>query len=675
MSTNINADIYDLHQVATDLQKQYISNESDRTRAIGIYGYLADAHAIQLQNSVIVSSEMGNELWPSRAKFEKNVITHAIYNEISDINAKPAVMRVYVGITESSILSLLENGKMVLDKESVFSIGNIEFHLQYDLEITQNIIENNETIYTARYKMDRNNELSDITNPYISAPFTQYYNDEKYLLLDCELMQVEHDTISRKILTNNAIENKTFEFEFENQLAAFEVSVTEAGVTTYLTPIFEGSAVDQTLENFCYYSYIEANKIRVKFDSLSYIPGINAQIDVLVRTTQGADGNFEYNTNIFTAIDSDNYGYKNMSVYLIIGSDSKDGKNRKSIEELRKELPKEALSRGSITNTQDLLNYFNTFASEFVRMQVSKKVDNQFERMYYAHMVMKDSYDNVIPTNTIDLLVYEKQFDTQEDGKYILKPGCIIGLEDYIDNNGETKQRGVILKPETVDENGKIEKNDQVKIDEYLNDSSKFLYTVPLMTAITNNPLHVSYYKTLMKYSALLDFSWINEKAPVQFISTGIVWRRNYTVNPDKYFMDISFAQNILTNKDIIVEDENGKLVNNTLKVIAVLYNKGENDNEKIPYRYIEADSINYDIHSTFSYDYRFTFETTDQLNEYAKIRITNTYVPGNVSEDEKGVIDAGYFSGDIDIKIFILAKFENKVYGSLESALHRYRD
>ena len=655
MSTNINTDIYDLHKVATDLQKQYISNESDRTRAIGIYGYLADAHATQMQNSVIVSSEMGNELWPTRAKFEKNIITHAIYNEIANINAEPAKMRVFIGIEERTILSLLENHngivKMFLDKDSVFNIGNFEFHLQYDLEIVQNIIENNETIYTARYIIDRKNELSDIANPYISAPFMQYYNNEKYLVLDCELMQVEHETISKKILTNNAIENKSFEFEFENQLAAFEVAVTESGKTTYLTPVFEGSAVDQTLENFCYYSYIESNVIRVLFDSLSYVPGINAQIDVLIKTTQGSEGNFEYNTNLYTSIDSEDYGYKNMSVYLIIGSDSKDGKDRKTVAELKRELPKEALSRGSITNTQDLLNYFNTFASDFVRIQIQKKVDNQFNRTYYAHMVMKDSYDNVIPTNTINLRIRNTDdFDTihtnMSNIKYVLKPGCIIALNEEENENGEYE--GHIIKPDRSEAEMREYEN-------YIEDSNKFLYTVPLVTAVTDNPLYTSFYKTIMKYSALLDFADINAKAPVQFISTGIVWKRNYSINPDEYSLDISFTQNILADRNIVVEDENGVVVENSLKVVAVIYNKGINDDAKVPYRYMVAEPIGHDITNTFTYDYQFKLKTTDQLNADSKLKISDgAYLIGNKVIDK----DNTYVSGDVDIKIYVLAKF-----------------
>ena len=301
----ISTDIYDLAETVDEVQRQHMESESDRTRAIGINGYFNDINSLQLQNAVIVASELANEMWPSRAKFEKNVIAHAIIYNIEDINAIPATMRVFIGIPELTVENMLTNDRIVFDKESTFYIGGYEFHLQYDLLLIRNTIENNEKVYTAQYDISRPNELSDITNPYITAPFIQTYNTERYLLLEVDLMQVEHVTVSRKLLTSNPIENKTFEFEFENQLAAFEVKITEMGETTYLTPVFEGVGVDQTIENYCYYTYIESNRIRVRFDSVSYMPGMNAQIDVLIKTTHGAEGNFEYNLNFFTSINSD----------------------------------------------------------------------------------------------------------------------------------------------------------------------------------------------------------------------------------------------------------------------------------------------------------------------------------------------------------------------------------
>lgn len=635
----ISTDIYDLAETVDEVQRQHMESESDRTRAIGINGYFNDINSLQLQNAVIVASELANEMWPSRAKFEKNVIAHAIIYNIEDINAIPATMRVFIGIPELTVENMLTNDRIVFDKESTFYIGGYEFHLQYDLLLIRNTIENNEKVYTAQYDISRPNELSDITNPYITAPFIQTYNTERYLLLEVDLMQVEHVTVSRKLLTSNPIENKTFEFEFENQLAAFEVKITEMGETTYLTPVFEGVGVDQTIENYCYYTYIESNRIRVRFDSVSYMPGMNAQIDVLIKTTHGAEGNFEYNSNFFTSINSDNYGYKNLSLYIIIGSNSENGVDRKSVDELRRILPKEALSRGSITNTQDLLNYFNMLNNDTNRMEIQKKVDNQFERTYYAYLVLKDGYNNVIPTNTIDLIVAKDgEFDAHDNRKYTLKPGCAILYDGKV---------GRIITGTDI-------------LEDYIEtqDPNTFVYTVPFTTVLTADPLYMSFYKTIMRYTTPLEFTYINSNAPVQFISTYVVWRRGYVEEPTKYKLFMPLSQNIVADKHIIDTDENGIVVKNTLKVIAVFYNNSIYDDGTVPYRYFEGNLVNYDTDTDYSYDYYFEMETSDKINDDAKIQILNTKIPGSDAEDY------GYFSGNVNVKIYTLVQFTEGEFG-----------
>lgn len=646
MAILLDTDIYNLSDVAITVQKQHMELETDRTRAIGINGYFSDINSLQLQNATIVASEMANEMWPARAKFEKNVIAHALIYGINDINAVPATIRVHIGIPEKTIDQLLTNDKVTLDKESAIYIGGYEFHLQYDLMIIRNIIENNEVVYTAMYDINRKNPLSTITNPYTNPPFIQIYNTEKYLVIPCTLMQVEHVYITRKLLTSNPIENKTFEFEFENQLASFEVKVTERGETTYLEPIFEGVGIDQNLENYCYYTYVETNKIRVRFDSISYMPGINAEIEVAIKTTHGASGNFEYNTNIFTTISSDNYGYKNTAIYLIIAGastgdspKSEGGRDRKSVSELRRILPKEALARGSYTNTQDLLNYFDMLNDGTNRIEIQKKVDNQFERTYYAYLVLKDDYDNVIPTNTIDIIVAKDgEFDSHENRKYTLNPGCAIGYDGKV---------GRII----TDEN---------EIQEYLSDENpnKFIYTVPFTTVLNDDPLYISYYMTSMNIASCLEFKYINQNAPVQFIATNIVWKRSYSVDPDKYKLYISFSQNIVADKGVIKTDENGKIIENTLKVVAVFFNTGANDDSSTPYRYFFGNINNYENEAIFSYDYYFELQTTDQLNDDAKIKILDSYIPGSDSKDY------GYFSGTSEVRIYVLAKFVDGEYG-----------
>ena len=105
----VSSDIYDITQTVLDLEKDYMEEESQDTLTLGTYGYLADILSRNIQNSIIVTSELGNELFPYKAKFEDNVIAHAIVQNITDINAKPATIRVFIGIPMSDVENILKN--------------------------------------------------------------------------------------------------------------------------------------------------------------------------------------------------------------------------------------------------------------------------------------------------------------------------------------------------------------------------------------------------------------------------------------------------------------------------------------------------------------------------------------------------------------------------------------
>ena len=69
MSSVFSTDIYDIANTVNELQKQYMPDINEKTRSIGIMGYLNDIESTQIQNAVITASEMAKEMWPSRAKF------------------------------------------------------------------------------------------------------------------------------------------------------------------------------------------------------------------------------------------------------------------------------------------------------------------------------------------------------------------------------------------------------------------------------------------------------------------------------------------------------------------------------------------------------------------------------------------------------------------------------
>lgn len=632
----LNNDIYEITQMVTDVQQRYIDEEDPDTLALGIFGYFADIESLSIQNSIISTGELGNELFPARAKYERNLLSHGVINNVENINAVPSTIKCLIGVFESDFDKYAKNDLFYLDKDIAIYINNkIEFHLDYDIVIRKNYMANNNYAYTAQYNITLNNALSDITNPYLNAPIVQYYNGSKVICFYATLRQVTHTTIHKKIITNNIIENKTLQFSFDNQLADFMIKATDGNTVTYITPILEGIGVDQSIQNYCYYSYLDSTHIKVRFDSSSYIPKLNTNIDVLLKTTIGTEGNFEYSKTQYPIVNSTNYGYNNVPLIITFGGEASGGLDRMSMDELRKILPKESLSRGSITCQKDLDNHFSMYNTDSNRLIVQKRVDNQFERSYYTYFLLKDPFDNVIPTNTFDIIVQRDFFDTHDNRKYVLKPGCYIKLRE--DGKGVVIQRDT----STADMLDELQNNDK----------TNFLYTVPFMLIVTGDPLYVSYYLAIIDDMKYLDFTYINMQSILQFIAVNVYWSRGYTIDPNLYKLQLQITENYDYENPLIIKDENGEIIETRLKVFAVFYNS---DNSS-PYRYIEASLIETE---NGSYVFEANLETTDIINDDNKVRINNVNIPST------GVVDYGYFSKDLTVKIYVCAKLVEGEFG-----------
>ena len=445
----VNSDIYNIAQLVDDVKSVYIPDETSDTLAVGMYGYIGDLESHRLQTQVQMTGELANEVFPSRARLERNIITHAIMASIEDINAIPAKMNVFIAIKESDITkNLNENNNFVIDRECPIYIGDYEFHLEYSIVLKQIYIKNKKAnSYSATYIMDSNREVptSTISNRYLSPPAVVYTNNDTYVYITASLAQVTHYEVNKKLVTTNVVDNKTLTFEFDDQLAYFDVEIEESDETKYLQPVFEGSSVpDNAYKYYCWYQYIDTNTIRIRFDRGSYIPGLNAAISVKVKTSKGAEGNFTYNDSCAVTLSStvesnDGSGkvytqYSNVASIVTPIGNSTGGKDRKSKSELQKLIPRELLSRGSLTTITDLNNYMSTLDTEDGRVVIQKKIDNQIERVYYAYLVAKDTDGNVIPSNTIDLKIgmedlIESKMTEAISSRFILKSGQCIKLD------------------------------------------------------------------------------------------------------------------------------------------------------------------------------------------------------------------------------------------------------
>ena len=440
----LNSDIYDLTAFVDDIKKTVIDGVDNPTETlqVGMYGYLGYEFASLLQNSIVVASELANEAIPTRAKFDRNVITHALSLGIKKVQATAASMKVMLIFPEKALINNMVNDKFVLKASTPIYFDDIEFHTDYDIVINKTKLDSStmgsrtmDYVYTAVYDMSIMNTESPIDNAYL-PPIGVYAGEtDNMIVVTTTIHQVEYHTIENKIVGNDNLANKTLNFTFENPLSHFTVTAYENNHDTpiNLVPYYDGlyhnpytsrkydesrallndliiqshTGVTGTTavveEKYCYYQYINSNTIRIRFDPESYQPRTNANVVITVWTSQGAAGNFNYEDDITVRLSSDNYTNLFMTVKQRGDEGSYGGIDRKSVPELQKIIPKEALSRGSVTTVTDLKNYFNSINSEDSVLHIFRKEDNTLRRIYYTYQLMKDELNNVIPTNTIPI--------------------------------------------------------------------------------------------------------------------------------------------------------------------------------------------------------------------------------------------------------------------------------
>ena len=104
-STNLTPDVYGINSYVNEIKRKYTPEVDEDTLMLGIFGYTGQIFSDMLQNTIVMASEFSNESIPTKAKFEKNIIAHALGLGIEDINAEPAQFDVFLTFSEDDIIA------------------------------------------------------------------------------------------------------------------------------------------------------------------------------------------------------------------------------------------------------------------------------------------------------------------------------------------------------------------------------------------------------------------------------------------------------------------------------------------------------------------------------------------------------------------------------------------
>ena len=614
MSNIIIPDKYNIAEYIEELKAKHITDMKENALLMSTFGFLGDFFTKELSTDLMVMSEISNEALPLTAKYDRDILTHAIQYSVSDLYASPAYMDVQLGISEQMMNLNIKNNSntFVIDKDTPFFIESYEFHLDYDIIISRSKPYNYSSdgyVYIAQYDISESNSISNIESPYIAPPTRMNINGTEFIMVSARIRQVEPSTITRKITSDDTIENKTFEFSFESQLATFDILVTDPnGNSTILTPIFEGVPITDTSKDYVYYTHIDNNTIRVKFISSYYNPSLNSIISVRIKTTQGKDANFTYKSPFLVTPQSEKYNYNGMALYVIPYTDSDYGSNMKSIDDLKREIPMRVLARDSITSDKDIENYFNILNDENNRTVISKQIHNQNTLRFYLYLLMKDSENNVIPTNTLPLKISDSFMKNNND---VIKPGTLFHYTSKLDH--------AEISSETI-------------TDDISDSFTDFYYSLPFLIKVTREPLlHLSYYLNIINITYQTNFSYINRNAFLQFICTAINIKREFLTDRNNYKITASLTQNINEEFEIITLDQDGNVADTeNFKPFLVFYDQFGN-----PVKYKMCNITSYNP-SLKEYTIEAILDTEDEFDVTGKlINITNLNDFGHETESD----------------------------------------
>lgn len=601
------SDVYELKDFAiNDIAKKYFEIEDVNLLNIGTIGYVTDLVTTVTEDTFNSISTFLREKFVHLAQFPETLYNHATRLQIENLTATPSVLNMTLLINEKDIFSYGNKKdsivEFVLDSDLLINIEGINFMPDFDILITAREYRKS-YVFSAQYLMDYKNSISLIKTPYIKTTRLKVNNDN-YVALFIRVRQVSKFKKNEQLISNDKVTIPTVSFDFEGQLANFEVFYKPIGSNNYVQMNKVQMGLPPLKTPFCFYSFTDENKVSISFTNRDgyFTPEFGSELKILYYTTLGSDGNFkEYTgTNISVTPSSEVYEYNNnLIVFAIPQGESSGGKNKITIDELRQRILEKMRTSGSFNVENDLQSFFSSYKNdEKKKVYFIKKRDDLIERLFTAFSLLKDDKGDFFKTNTLNINLFEEDFDYQyeQTRRFILNPGSVF---KYDENSIDTllKESGVNVS--------------NVNINNYNN---QFLYTCPFLVSVSEKPPVIGYYLNSVNDNYVLDFKYANMSSPVQFICNSLSVKRNALMGEDRYLLQIKLTPS--SPLEIPSVDKDG-VYNGLLKVGLTI----ENDGQEICYNDFSFKC--YDKTNDI-YTFELSLKTDDYLALNKKMRITN---------------------------------------------------
>ena len=424
-------------QIINKIAPKYFPDIELSKLPTGTLGIVTETIANITEDAFNTGSSLVAESFPTRAKMETSIYSNAAIFQLSNTFATPASCEFLLAIPEADIQkNFISKGRtdykyFYIDRDTIISVKDIPFTLDYDIEIRGMYRESQgKWVYTARYLIDnKKNTISDIRDPYIHLQVTNGTNP--IVILKVTMLQYTRDVNYEPIVDNATLNYPVVKLTFGNNIAGFDVFYKAPGDVDYSTQLEERVIYALPSRNpFCYYRVRDGRTLELSFTTKDayFQPKFNSELEIVLYTTLGKDGEFEYYDGTEISIQKGNK-YQYESSWLLSAkpvSASTGAKDSLSLEALRALTVEAFTTANAITTEHDLQVYFNNYKYRYdTDILIVKKRNDGVELLFSTFLYIKKD-DYIFPTNTLTLDTNIRELDLKSGGYYNLDPGYVF---------------------------------------------------------------------------------------------------------------------------------------------------------------------------------------------------------------------------------------------------------
>jgi len=341
---------------------------------------------------------------PLRAQTDADLYLHMSDFDYIGSYATPSKITVNLTIDKNYVLqkgvSINENYKvLIIPKDTVISIGTLQFSLYYPIRIQVDIRTN---IPLITYDIEEQNPLFPLKSNRI------VFSEQKYLTYDLLTMNITVYQFTKVIVTDTIQTEIGYakHFDYTNKFYAIRLFSIKDGVYTELK---------QSLIQDNYDPYVPTARVEVDTNKSRVIVNIpmiyftnelmGNKLEAHLYTTQGnininvgsapADQcKINFNINEKTATDFNRPLMMIPMVSMTVAStNTEGGTDGYTFEEKRIRVVNDSFNANLLVTPQDLENHFGTYG-----IKVLKYYDNLTNLIYFAYHPLKDNTGTIVPT-------------------------------------------------------------------------------------------------------------------------------------------------------------------------------------------------------------------------------------------------------------------------------------